>query len=327
MLFGVTKQAYYKYDANVLMSKIAQETFALEYIHSIRKKDPGIGGLKLWFMYQKAFGESQPMGRDRFENIIDKYGLKVRLRVRKPKTTDSSHGLPVYSNLIKDFIPTTPNQLWVSDITYITIWENEFKYNFNYLSLILDAYTEEIVGWSIGSTLETCYPMEALQMALNRIKDKDKVALIHHSDRGCQYASKEYTRLLKSHNIQISMTENGDPKENAQAERINNTMKNELLKDMRFNSTTEARTAIQKAVSFYNNDRPHMSINMMSPAEAILCNGEIPKRWKSLRQIAIKEKRTEADFPEKTLPSLNISDELPKVNFLQGKNAMVNSFQ
>lgn len=98
----------------------------LQYIYGIRKKDPGIGGMKLWYMYRKAFGSNSPVGRDRFEDIVDKYGLKVRTRVRKPRTTDSTHGLPVYPNLISDFIPDAPNRLWVSDITYITIWLNEY---------------------------------------------------------------------------------------------------------------------------------------------------------------------------------------------------------
>ena len=100
--------------------------------------------------------------------------------------------------------------------------------------LYLDAYTKEIISWSLGSTLEACYPIQALRMALSRIKGKGNVSLIHHSDRGCQYASGEYITILKEHGINISMTENGDPKKNAQAEHINNTIKNELLKDMRF---------------------------------------------------------------------------------------------
>ena len=133
---------------------MARESFALEYIRDIRKKDPGIGGLKLWHMYRRDFKGNDPIGRDRFVDIINEHNLKVRLKVRKPRTTDSSHGLPTYPNLVKDFIPAAPNQLWVSDITYITIWEDSWHYFFCYLSLILDAYTEEIVGWSVGPTLE-----------------------------------------------------------------------------------------------------------------------------------------------------------------------------
>lgn len=285
-----------------MLQKAAQESFVLEYVRSIRRKDPGIGGMKLWHMYCKEFDRNNPVGRDRFADIIDRNNLKVRLKVRKPRTTDSSHGLPTYPNIIKDFIPSKPNQLWVSDITYITTWIDEYHYAFCYLSLILDAYTEEIIGWSIGPTLETAYPLEALRMALERIEGKECPDLIHHSDRGCQYASGEYIKLLKDNGIRISMTECGDPKDNAQAERINNTVKNELLKDMRFRNIEEVRMAVTNAVDFYNNERPHMSIDMMTPAQAASCEGELNKWWVSYRVKAIKEKLTDLEIPENSLP-------------------------
>ena len=252
-LFGVTKQAYYKHDDSKVMARVARESFALEYIKGIRAKDPGIGGVKLWRMYRRDFEGDDPIGRDRFVDIINEHNLKVRLKVRKPRTTDSSHGLPTYPNLVKDFIPTGPNQLWVSDITYVTIWVDHWHYIFCYLSLILDAYTEEIIGWSVGPTLETSYPLEALEMALKRIERRMDVKLIHHSDRGCQYASSDYIKRLNDNHISISMTESGDPKDNAQAERINSTMKNELLKDMRFSCIDEVIPAVARAVDFYNN--------------------------------------------------------------------------
>ena len=284
------------------MEKAAQESFAIEYVKRIRSKAPGIGGLKLWYMYRRDFDGNNPVGRDRFAYIIDRYGLKVRKKFRKPKTTDSSHGLPTYPNIVKDLIPTRANQLWVSDITYITVWLDEYHYAFCYLSLILDAYTEEIVGWSVGPTLETAYPIEALKMALKRIDGMKEINLTHHSDRGCQYASYEYVRLLEKQHIKISMTESGDPKDNAQAERINNTMKNELLKDIRFVCIEDVKSAVSYAVDFYNNERPHMSIDMMTPAEAALHEGEIAKRWRSYRTIAIKEKQKVLGNTEKGLP-------------------------
>ena len=301
-LFGVTKQAYYKYDENAVLFKVAQEKFVLQYIHGIREKDHGIGGMKLWYMYRKAFGSNSPVGRDRFEDIVDKYGLKVRAKVRKPKTTDSTHGLPVYPNIIRDFIPTAPNQLWVSDITYITLWLNEYTYIFCYLSLILDAYTEEIVGWSVGSTLETTHSIESLMKALKRIEGQGNINLIHHSDRGCQYASNEYVSILKQYGIRISMTESGDPKDNAQAERINNTMKNELLGGVVFHNIEEVKAAVTVAVDFYNNERPHMSIDMMTPNQAAGCSGEIAKRWTSYKLIAIKSRLVGLDIAENGLP-------------------------
>lgn len=181
-------------------------------------------------MYRRDFQENNPVGRDGFADIINRHGLKVRQKVGKPRTTDSSHGLPTYPNLIRDFIPSGPDQLWASDITYIIVWPDESHYTFCYLSLILDAYTEEIVGWSVCPTLEATYPVEALKMALRRIDEKSGIRLIHHSDRGCQYASSDYVNLLNDGHIRISMTESGDPKDNAQAERVNNTVKTNSLK-------------------------------------------------------------------------------------------------
>ena len=282
------------------MAKAARESFALQYIKDIRKEDPGIGGMKLWHMYRKEFGCDYPIGRDRFCRIVDENGLKVRLRIRKPRTTDSTHGLPTYPNLIKDYIPTAANRLWVSDITYIVIMDDDCHYHFCYLSLILDAYSEEIVGWSVSPSLDTDSPKAALKMALKRIDGKE-VDLIHHSDRGCQYASREYVNMLRSHGIKVSMTESGDPKDNAQAERINNTMKNELLKDKVFNSIEEVITAIALAVDFYNNRRPHMSVGMMTPSEAAESTGERDMKWTSYRHLAIKS-RDNLDIPENSLP-------------------------
>ena len=256
--------------------------------------------MKLWHMYRKEFGCDYPIGRDRFCRIVDENGLKVRLRIRKPRTTDSTHGLPTYPNLIKGYIPTAANRLWVSDITYIVIMDDDCHYHFCYLSLILDAYSEEIVGWSVSPSLDTDSPKAALKMALKRIDGKE-VNLIHHSDRGCQYASREYVNMLRSHGIKVSMTESGDPKDNAQAERINNTMKNELLKDKVFNTIEEVITAIALAVDFYNNRRPHMSVGMMTPSEAAESTGERDMKWTSYRHLAIKN-RDNLDIPENSLP-------------------------
>ena len=301
-LFGVSKQAYYQYDENAAHAKAAREEFALQYVKDIHKLDPGMGISKIWEMYRKEFVCDCPVGRDRFCRIAYENGQKVRLKMAKPRTTDSTHGLPVYPNLIKDYIPTTANQLWVSDITYIVIMD-DCQYHFCYLSMILDAYTEEIVGWSVGPTLDTEYPMEALNMALKRIECK-AVNLIHHSDRGCQYASREYVNTLREHGILVSMTESGDPKDNAQAERINNTMKNELLKDKVFRSIGEVTAAVALAVDFYNNRRPHMSIGMMAPVEAAESTGDRDMRWHSYRQESIKS-RDNLDIPENSLPLSN----------------------
>ena len=303
-LLGVTKQAFYKFDESKAMAKNLLIANALKFILKVRSIDPGIGGVKLWHMYEQEPGLVFHIGRDRFEDIIDQYNLKVRKRKRiKARTTNSNHNLPLYPNLIKSFIPTRPNQVWVGDITYIPIWVSDNRYVFAYLSIIMDAYTEEIIGWSLGDTLDTCYPVEALKQALIRIDGKESICLIHHSDRGCQYASIEYTNILKEYNIQISMTESGDPKDNPQAERINNTVKNELLKGLVYHSIAELAHDLEAKVEFYNTRRPHMSINMMTPSQAALCEGEIPKKWHSYREAAIKAAAQQPlDITEKSLP-------------------------
>ena len=303
MLLGVTKQAYYKFDEGKAAAKDYLVTNALKFIREVRSIDPGIGGEKLWTMYNQEHGLFYRIGRDKFEDIINDYNLKVRKRNRvKTRTTNSKHDLPLYPNIIVDLIPTRPNQLWVADITYIPIWISKTRYVFAYLSIIMDAYTEEIVGWYLGDTLETCYPIKALQMALKRIEGQD-VDLIHHTDRGCQYASLEYTELLKARGIRISMTECGDPKDNPQAERINNTVKNELLKGLIYNSIDRLKEDMVVKIDFYNNRRPHMSINMMTPAQAALCEGEIEKKWHSFRTAAIKAAREKPlDIAENSLP-------------------------
>ncbi len=288
----------------MLLEKATREEIALQYVKEVRAKDPGIGGKKLWHMYRQAFSGSNPMGRDHFEDMINTFGLKVRNRIRKPRTTDSTHGLPVYPNLVKGFIPTRVNQLWVSDITYIPIWVGDDLYVFCYLTIILDAYSEEIIGWSVSMSLETRYSVQALEQALSRIHAPVAAGLIHHSDRGTQYASRQYVDMLRQHGVGISMTESGDPKDNAKAERINNTVKNELLKDMRFTSLAEVAEALDAAIKFYNEERPHMSVDMMTPREAATRSGEIRKRWTSYREMRIRADMATTEInPVKRSPS------------------------
>ena len=288
-LLGVSTQAYYKH-GDTDLRKLAEEAFCVEYIKRVRQKDHGIGGGKLWQMYKKEFGEDHSVGYNRFYDIIEKYDLKVRKKKRRVKTTDSDHNLPLYPNLVKELIPLRPNQLWVSDITYMVIYLNAQagEYDFCYLSLVTDYYTKEIIGWCVGETLESKFAIEALNMALGRLSGIPASDLIHHSDRGVQYASYDYTNLLKKHHIKISMTECGDPKDNAVAERVNGIIKNELLMGMSFFSIEEVRKALKVAIDFYNNERPHMSLDWKTPAEAALCTGELEKKWKSYREFAIK---------------------------------------
>ncbi len=211
-LFGVTKQAFYKY-VDHSMDTHACERFVLEFVKRVREKDPGIGGEKLWLMYRNEFGTSSAsVGRDCFCAILSKYHLTVRKRFRAPRTTDSSHYLPQYPDLTRTLLADHPNQLWVSDITYITIWLPDGSYVFRYLSLVTDAYTKEIIGYCVGDTLGSCYTVKALEMAIGGIVGIEVNGLIHHSDRGVQYACADYIAILRHKGILPSMTENGNPK-------------------------------------------------------------------------------------------------------------------
>ena len=150
-----------------------------------------------------------------------------------------------------------------------------------YLSLITDAYSHKIVGWAVGSTLETAYPLEALRMALATIDDVTASRLIHHSDRGCQYCSNEYVSELRKHHVSISMTQSGDPLENAIAERANGILKVEWLYKMKIPTRDECRSILSRIIDFYNTQRPHMSIGMQTPETVHQQAGEQRRCWKN----------------------------------------------
>jgi len=204
------------------------------------------------------------MGRDALFDFLSANNLLIRKRKRRIFTTQSSHWLRKYPNLIRDFIPSAPNQLWVSDITY---WKINQKHV--YISFITDAYSHKIVGYHVAKTLESIETKQALKMALSGlvVNPKTDLQLIHHSDRGIQYCSSGYVKLLTDYGINISMTENGDPLENAIAERVNGIIKDEYLYDYKVNSLSEARTVLELAVGLYNNDRPHNSIGNLYPSQ------------------------------------------------------------
>lgn len=183
--------------------------------------------------------------------------------------------------------------MWVSDITYIPVEVPDWEPEFAYLSLITDAYSHEVIGWRLGRDLSNKPALQALSMAFRIANDRGvdicSRGLVHHSG-GVQYASKEYIEMLRSARVGISMTECGDSKENAIAERINSTLKNEILDKRRFESFEDLERALAEAFSFYNNCRPHLSNNLLTPAEASTVSGEIKKLWRSLREDYLRSK-------------------------------------
>jgi len=201
------------------------------------------------------------VSRDRLFDILRENRMLVKRRKKYNVTTNSKHWMKKYPNLIRGFNFQKPNQLWVSDITYIAI-ENSFAY----LSIITDACSRKIMGHCLSQDLASDGSITALKIALSG-NQTNRYGLIHHSDRGIQYCCKEYVKLLKENNIRISMTENGDPYENALAERVNGILKDEWLCMEKFNSFEQAKERIEQIIKIYNELRPHLSCNMKTPAK------------------------------------------------------------
>jgi transposase InsO family protein len=177
------------------------------------------------------------------------------------RTTNSDHKLPVYPNLARELKVSGLNQLWVADLTYIRL-QNEFVY----LAVILDSCSRRVVGWSLSKTLESDVALDALRMAIKR--GRVEPGLVHHSDRGSQYASRSYTDLLKDHSIQISMSRRGNPYDNAQAESFMKTLKYEEVYRSEYRDIGEARRCIRRFVeSVYNRNRLHSALGYVPPLE------------------------------------------------------------
>jgi transposase InsO family protein len=275
-LLGVTRQAYYQHYWQVASTSIEEE-LVLKAVLNIRRNHRHMGGRKLYELLMPFMLEHQiKMGRDALFDLLANNNLLVRKKRRRVYTTQSFHWLRKYQNLIKDYIPTAPNQLWVSDITY---WKT--VNGFVYISFITDAYSHKIVGFHVAETLESVETIQALKMALSDLGSESHFQLVHHSDRGIQYCSKDYVDLLKANNIKISMTENGDPLENAIAERINGIIKDEYLDDYEVNTISQAKEVLEFVVRLYNAERPHNSIGNLKPNQVHELNLKTEKLWKN----------------------------------------------
>jgi len=257
----------YNYEAELIIQEVQKHRFL----------QPRLGTRKLVVLLQGFVKAHRiKLGRDGLFDLLREHNLLVRRRKRTVRTTFSSHWFHKYPNLIKHYEPLAPNRLWVSDITYITLVDG-----FAYLSLITDAYSRKIIGFYLSKTLEAAGSIIALKMAI--ASSPGTRSLIHHSDRGVQYCCYDYVKLLQDHGIQISMTENGDPLENAVAERVNGILKEELL-EQKYPDLATACKEVEKAVTVYNTLRPHSSCDMLTPAAAHLQTGMLKKHWKNYYQ-------------------------------------------
>lgn len=233
----------------------------VDHVRRLRNEAPGMGAYKMFLILKDIFPDIMP-GRDRFYKIVNKHGLTLKPG-RRRHTTNSNHNYRKYKNLTKGLVVDRPNRLWVADITYIETDEGVV-----YLHLVTDAWTHEIIGWTLSDSLMATNTVAALKMGMERNGGKDLSGLIHHSDRGSQYCSNAYVDLLKSVNASISMTEDYKPTDNAIAERVNGIIKQEWLYRMkRPGDLDDACRIIRDIVDFYNNRRPHMSNAMMTPIQ------------------------------------------------------------
>ena len=220
---------------------------------------PRLGTRKLYWLLKRKFkSEGLKVGRDKLFEILRKNKMLITKKRKYVQTTNSKHWLKKYPNLTVGIKVSRPEQIWVSDITYIAM-----EKGFCYLSLITDAYSRRIMGYDISNSLSTAGSLRALEMALR--SKKYSGSLLHHSDRGLQYCSNEYTGLLRKNKIEISMTERSDPYENALAERMNRTIKEEFLLTEKFKDISLAEKTVKETVKIYNSKRPHMSCSMLTP--------------------------------------------------------------
>ena len=282
-LFGKTRHAYY----DCLWRKessLVKEDIILQEVLSIRKDLPRLGTRKLHYVVQnKLISHQITFGRDYLFDLLSEHKLLIRQRKRKAITTDSRHWMRKYSNLVKGLAITRPEQVWVSDITYIRLTNQ-----WGYLSLITDAYSRKIMGYCFRQDLAAEGCIDALKMALNNRLYKESV--IHHSDRGSQYCSHNYVDLLLKNKIGISMTENGDPYENALAERVNGIIKTEFNLYSSSLGFDQTGYQVSKSIKSYNELRPHASCDYLTPSQAHLQSEKLKKRWKNYNRSFNHEK-------------------------------------
>jgi len=227
-----------------------------------RRVQPRLGVRKLHHMLKPELEQQGVrVGRDRMFEELRKHDLLLEpIAAVYPCTTSSYHNLPIFRNQIKDREVKGPNEVWVSDITYLRTWEG-----YLYLALITDLFSRKIVGWNVGDTLESVGCRQALASALAELPAQSKP--IHHSDQGSQYCCHEYVRELQRHGLSISMTERDHCAENALAERMNGILKQEYSLGVEFPTKRMAREAVEQVIYLYNTRRPHNALNKQFPAQ------------------------------------------------------------
>lgn len=275
-LLGFTAQAYHKKQKRNIV-QMSNEHLLLQQIDAIRKDQPRCGGRKLFVMLKPFLKQYNiNIGRDNFFSLLRANKLLVKKTKRSVHTTNSKHHFRRYPNMVKDFTPLKAHELWVADITYIPL-----KNRFAYLFLITDAYSRKIVGFQVSDDMKVSSATLALKKAL--AQKPPETIVIHHSDRGIQYCSTAYVQLLQEHHAHISMTQNGDPYENAMAERVNGILKTELFSKY-YDNIDMAASHIARCITIYNYKRRHSSLDFQIPNDVHQQQGPQIRRWKNYYQ-------------------------------------------
>lgn len=258
-MFGIDRQVYYRR----IRRKIIKQDKAgqvVELIKDLRLKMPRLGTKKMYYLLNEPLRKLN-IGRDKFFDILRANHLLIKPKRSYHVTTDSHHRFRKHKNLISELTINRPEQVWVSDITYIGRKDKPC-----YLSLITDAYSKQIMGYYVADNLNTESSLKALKMAIKRRKNTQEY-LIHHSDRGIQYCSDNYQKLLVSNQIDCSMTQNADPYENAIAERVNGILKQEFNIDKYQVDLKTMKKIVKESIEIYNNQRPHLSNHLLTPKQ------------------------------------------------------------
>ena len=250
-MFGVDRQVYYRRKQSVRRRK-SRASQVIELVGAIRFQMPKIGVRKLYFLLQEELKRLN-VGRDMLFRIMKANHMLIIPKRRYHITTNSHHRFRKHKNLIENVVPEKPEQIWVSDITYVGNRQNPM-----YLALITDAYSKQIMGYDVSSSLDVSGSLRALKMALKKRKYKNNV-LTHHSDRGLQYCSNEYQDALNGAKLNCSMTESYDPYANAVAERVNGILKGEFIGYKNKCSLQTMEKLIESSIKTYNEKRPHFS--------------------------------------------------------------------
>ena len=251
----VSRAGYYRFATR---DEVDQDVKLREKIRRISKEMPSYGYRRMCAELKRR---EQPANHKRVLRIMREEGLLCRRRRKFVRTTNSGHGFKVYPNLAKEMKPTGTDQLWVADITYIRL-----LHEFVYLAVILDGFSRRVIGWELGPTLEGQLALGALGLALR--SRRISPGLIHHSDRGVQYASTDYVDLLTQHGIQISMSRKGNPYDNAKAESFMKTLKYEEVYRSEYRDEQDVRRGIKRfLVKVYNEKRLHSALGYLPPNE------------------------------------------------------------